>query len=142
MRVFVLGAGASKHAGYPLACELGARLVEWSTRHPTSGPNPSWEDPSTLKRYFPCLDNLEVIIEKIENATEGDSFYSARGSMLAGIMETLDAYFEEIRLAGNPSLYREFAQKVVRNGDTILSFNYDVSLEVELCRAGKWQVGD
>jgi hypothetical protein len=29
MRVFVLGAGASRHAGYPLAAEMGNCLPAW-----------------------------------------------------------------------------------------------------------------
>src|SRR5205823_4651251 len=29
MRVFVLGAGASLHAGYPLAAQMGNRLAAW-----------------------------------------------------------------------------------------------------------------
>jgi hypothetical protein len=34
MRVYILGAGASAHAGYPLTGDLGATLIEWADKNP------------------------------------------------------------------------------------------------------------
>jgi hypothetical protein len=44
--------------------------------------------------------------------------------------------------SGEATAYRRFAEEVVEPGDVILTFNYDPSLERELKRVGKWEVGD
>jgi hypothetical protein len=38
--------------------------------------------------------------------------------------------------------YEQFAQEIVRPGDQIITFNYDVSLDSQMRRFGKWCVGD
>jgi hypothetical protein len=48
-------------------------------------------------------------------------------------------YFNSIR--GNlAELYRFFAQDILTPQDAVITFNYDVSLDRELCRSGKWSV--
>jgi hypothetical protein len=49
----------------------------------------------------------------------------------------LCGYFDSIR-ANDAALYRQLAQEVVQPGDVLITFNYDVSLDRELRRAGKW----
>ena len=50
-------------------------------------------------------------------------------------------YFDELRIKKAPGAYAEFAQRRVKPGDVVITFNYDVSLERELKRANKWDVG-
>lgn len=88
MTVYVLGAGASLHAGYPLATQLGSELKKWMCRvnHP----------------QLSCIDELERENQGLER----------------------------------------LAQKFVRSGDTIVTFNYDPACERELKRAGLWEIND
>jgi hypothetical protein len=57
------------------------------------------------------------------------------------LIDGLRAWFSEIRNA-EATAYRQFATGIVEPGDCIITFNYDVSLDRELHRAGKWEVGD
>src|ERR1039458_3414038 len=58
-----------------------------------------------------------------------------------GARTRLCEYFDVLSLNGAP-LYRRFAEQVPTPGDTAITFHYDVSLEAELCKAGKWHIGD
>ncbi|HUI41400.1 MAG TPA: hypothetical protein VL523_05475 [Terriglobia bacterium] len=131
MRVFVLGAGASVHAGYPLTNDLGPKLVKWASEN-AAQPNVPWIDTSSLLGHG-SLGDIEEIVTALE-ASKKD------GGTLAGLREALCAYFDSIRPV-EAELYGRLADSV-GIGDTILSFNYDLSLELELRRRGKWQVRD
>lgn len=133
MRVFVLGAGASVHAGYPLNKDLGPKLVKWAAENPPPQDFPFWIDDAELAKYGP-LNDIEQVVTTLE-ASEHTS------NTLAGLREALCAYFDSIR-PGEAKLYRRFAEAVVQSGDVIITFNYDVSLDRELRRARKWEVGD
>jgi hypothetical protein len=64
-----------------------------------------------------------------------------RGSILEGIREALCEYFDVIRVNHAP-LYSRFAKQACSQGDTVITFNYDVSLEAELRKADMWHVSD
>ena len=143
MRVFICGAGASFHAGYPLTRNLGPEIVEWAAKNPQDRLN--WIEADEIHSLFPSLEDFEQIISELQNPTPGSEIDQLpphkRGSILAGLCEALCEYFDVLRLKGAP-LYRQFAEQVVAPGDIVISFNYDISLEAELRSAGKWHIGD
>jgi hypothetical protein len=57
MRVFVLGAGASFHAGYPLAAEMGKRLAAWVETLPPDHQYRSWL--KQIADLYGALDEFE-----------------------------------------------------------------------------------
>ena len=68
MRAFIFGAGASVHADYPLARDLGHELLQWAESHPQS----EWDyplDPREFVPLFPCLDDFEEIVSELESPT-------------------------------------------------------------------------
>lgn len=134
MRVFIFGAGASHHAGYPLTTDLGPALVGWAAQDPDH--NGFWIRPDLLERLPSILSDIEAAMQELE-----DSHWKDRGSIEAGIRNVLCEYFDSIR-AGLAVRYEAFSREVVQPSDVILTFNYDVSLEREMRRAGLWDVND
>jgi len=132
MRVFVLGAGASLHVGYPLTRDLGPKLIEWAASNTRSN-QLNWPDPDELSKLG-ALDDIEELISQIEKNPKP-------GPILEGLRNALCEYFDTIRI-GEAALYRRLAEDVVETSDVVVTFNYDVSLDRELRRAGKWNVGD
>jgi hypothetical protein len=133
MRTFVLGAGASLHVGYPLIKDLGRKLVEFIAHNPGPRNYLFWPDPDELKNYGP-LGDIEEIVTNLERSEKP-------GYKLAGLREAVCFFFDSIRANSAPR-YRELAREVIREGNIVITFNYDVSLERELRHAGKWEVGD
>lgn len=133
-RVFVLGAGASVHVGYPLTKDLGQKLMDWAEANVSRD---SWWSPWPGRDQFENLgplDDIEELVTQIEQTKKP-------GTLLAGLHEALCRFFDFFRV-NEASFYQRFATSIVRTGDVIVSFNYDVSLDRELRRAQKWQIGD
>jgi hypothetical protein len=51
-------------------------------------------------------------------------------------------WFGEIHQNNQAAAYREFAERIVKPGDSVITFNYDVALDAKLRAAGKWEIGD
>ena len=49
-------------------------------------------------------------------------------------------YFNSLR-SQPAELYRTFAENVLSPGDAVITFNYDLALDREMRRAGKWDIG-
>jgi hypothetical protein len=94
---------------------------------------PYWPVPDKLKKYG-SLDDIEEIVTRLE-ASEGT------GTLLAGLREAVCALFDSIR-TNNASLYQRLASEVIQDGDVVITFNYDVSLDRELRKAGKWEISN
>ena len=133
LRAFILGAGASVHVGYPLIKDLGPKLMKYVAENPGPRNYPYWLDPDELKKYGP-LDDIEEIVTTLEQSERP-------GPILAFLREAVCAFFNSIR-ANSALLYRHFASEVVRDGDVVITFNYDVSLDRELRKTGKWEISD
>jgi hypothetical protein len=143
---FVLGAGASKGIGYPLASDLGAGLF----RHMSLSSNEWLRDAADFlaSRYGaePDIEELlETIKDRVVALAESDSYElkverEVLKNAQPNIGYALIDWFRTIR--ENPaSNYAAFAKGVVASGDSIITFNYDDSLERELAGIGKWSVG-
>jgi hypothetical protein len=130
MRVYILGAGASHHAGFPLASQLGPALKTW-TESSLDGENYR----SIIAQLEECgnLSNLEGLLTSIVKERGAESpFY---------VKDALREFFWSLRSEGAPG-YSAFAKNRLLPEDVILTFNYDLALERQLKLAGKWEVWD
>ncbi len=135
MRVFVLGAGSSRHAGYPLAAEMGNCLAAWVNTL------------SSEHQYRRCLEqivdlygglhNFEAILADLMTCQPG-SRAAGLGVTLTYLQEALRDYFDTIRSTPAP-LYDKLA-RVLRRSDLVITFNYDLGVERALHAAGLWDV--
>jgi len=146
MKTYVLGAGASLHAGYPLASNMGTELFAWLEKRANSrirdaavwfqaefGPVGNIED---------LFSQIQTVLDDFRNGTrEQKAFRVVTANERPHLVEGLRGWFSEIRNAP-ATAYRQFARQVIQPGDCIITFNYDVSLDRELRRAQKWDVGD
>jgi hypothetical protein len=141
MNVYVLGAGASRHVGYPLASTMGAEMLSWMSKreeyqHTAEcikgkfGDSPNIEDVITkLDAYIKSLEGSEELEDRLQRSNAAHQ----RGKL----REVVPVWFTEIHTNPAPA-YQEFAERIVQPGDVIITFNYDDSLERELKRVGKW----
>ena len=149
MTVYVLGAGASKHAGYPLAREMGAGLLAWMNRQTDPSFNYAWAA-EWLQDTFVQADDLEDLLTRVgqlvqdyKNGTQAQRTMRANAEDARGrLKQAIGGWFAEIREPRAAQSYACFASRVVEPGDRILTFNYDASLERELKAVGKWHIGD
>ena len=58
------------------------------------------------------------------------------------LLQAMRQWFAGIHRQHPSRAYEQFAQEIVRPGDQIITFNYDVSLDSQMRRFGKWCVGD
>jgi hypothetical protein len=155
MTTYVLGAGASSDAGYPVASTMGAELFRWmkDARHPDGSYAAQY--PATaqfLEESFGAIANvedlataIEDLIEKYENGTpEERASRSVVANEYGVLKNAVREWFSSIQrgAALASSTYQAFAKEIVAPGDCIVTFNYDVSLERELRQAGKFEIGD
>lgn len=155
MTTYVLGAGASHDAGYPLAKEMASKLLQWmkNSRHDPNSYAAQYPGTAVfLEERFGHFENIEDLVttiqDQIDEYENGTREQRAQRSLIAheyGVFKNaVRAWFAEIQQG--PALaspaYRDFARDIVVKGDCIITFNYDVSLERELKRAEKFEIGD
>jgi hypothetical protein len=142
---YVFGAGASHHAGYPLASEMGEGLIRnmLSSEDLHSRPYAEY-----LIDQFGRLSNIEDLITQIQSSLDaikgsanarGKTEYTRLGNRLGYLGRALRQWFREIH-AAPAAAYAKFAGKVIHSGDSVITFNYDDSLERELRDVEKWDV--
>jgi hypothetical protein len=138
---YILGAGASFHAGYPFAGTMGRKLLDWMKGR---------EEPNSC---FPPLaaflearfgDNIESIMNGMQGAIENGE---PERSLIANchkpaFIQAMREWFAEIHQSNKAAAYTEFAERIVQPGDSVITFNYDVSLDAKLHETGKWEIGD
>lgn len=139
MRVFVLGAGASFHAGYPLAAEMGKRLAAWVETLPPDHQYRSWLE--QIAALYRTLDDFETILADLMMCTPGSPAASvdlARPCLLGDLKEAIRDHFDAIRSA--PATLYNGLVRLLRPGDTVITFNYDLAVERALRTAGLWDL--
>ncbi len=148
---FILGAGASRDAGYPFAKEMGRGLLSWMEQAQPEGFCDFSGSASFLRKTFPNAEDIEALLEQMEKVTTLSSNACLDKRMLAKRVANLDRpalihglrrWFEQIDRTSPNLSYHLFAREVIQPNDTVITFNYDVSLDKELKRAGLWEVGD
>jgi len=155
MTTYVLGAGASHDAGYPLAKTMASELFGWMkhTMHPSDSYAARYPDTARFfEESFGPIQNVEDLMTDIQGLIKryesGTREQRAKRTVVAneyGVLQTaVRAWFAEIqqRAASSSIAYQSFARDIVARGDCVITFNYDVSLERELKLAGKFEVGD
>jgi hypothetical protein len=142
---YVFGAGASRDAGYPLAPEMGRGLLEFMVGSSDPLIRASGEFVTDMFGESPNIEDviteLQSQIESLKNAKNPDDRTQRMrlGNRRAYLGVGLREWFREIRSSPAPS-YAAFADRIVKPGDVIVTFNYDESLERELRRIGKWDI--
>ena len=98
----------------------------------TFGESPNIED---------LITQMQTTISALKGSHRSEDIVQRQrlGNGLGALRDALGSWFREIRTASSPN-YAAFAQEVVQSGDTVITFNYDDSLERELRRAGKWDI--
>lgn len=144
-RTYVFGAGASVHAGYPVSSKMGEGLLDFMLKYPIYRYRDSAQ---VLIESFGESPNIEDMITALEERIEAlkdtrnpneRAMRSVFAHAHAHVAEMLREWFRAIH-NGSASLYAEFAEKMVRPGDTVITFNYDDSLDRELRRVGLWDL--
>lgn len=136
---YVFGAGASIHAGYPLASKMGEDLLDFMLKYPLEKYQQSGQ---FIIESFGKSPNIEDLISEMEAEIEslrGDSMRAVFGNALGDLAVMLREWFRVIH--NTPArLYAAFANKIIKSGDTVITFNYDDSLDRELKRVGLWDL--
>ncbi|HVC00464.1 MAG TPA: hypothetical protein VNJ12_14185 [Candidatus Dormibacteraeota bacterium] len=144
MTTYVLGAGASLHAGYPLASQLGSALFDWAVHK--KPPGDWYRDCIELAHEtYRGLGDLERILTDLDDCPPGSPgailSASQRGNIRQSLLVSISEFFRALRQSPSP-LYDRFAYERVRAGDVIVSFNYDLACERALRNAGLWEIDD
>jgi len=89
-------------------------------------------------------DDIEAIMNGMERAIRGRT---AERGLIANcykpaFIQAMREWFAEIHQSNPAAAYLEFAERIVQPGDTVITFNNDVSLDAKLCEVGKWKIGD
>ena len=142
MRVYLLGAGASVHAGYPLASQLGSGLASWVATLPAQ--HQYHERMKQLRTVYGTLDDFEALMTDLFTCAPGSCAsalpQSTRPYLLGDIEEGIMEYFNAIR--PRPALLCDQLAQRTWHGDVVLTFNYELSVERSLQAAGLWHVND
>lgn len=150
MTTYVLGAGASRDMGYPLAKSMGNELFAWMEQQTNSD---SYDFPlaaASLRSTFRQVEDIEELLTNMDELIASAKSLALEDRAIArsiashdkpALVAAIRGWFDEIR-EKPASSYKLFAENVVKEGDTIISFNYDVSLDRELRSSGLWHLGD
>src|SRR5258708_39045947 len=135
MTVFVLGAGASIHAGYPSGARLGEELAGWAERDDSEGLRYR-DDLNNLRIEFGGLTDFEHIVTVLRLDKE-----TGTRPVIPDLGTAISKFFDSIK-SGPAELYDRFACKQVQRGDVVVTFNYDLAVERSLKTAGLWEITD
>jgi len=151
MRTFIFGAGASLHAGYPLAADLWHVMERWVRA--TFPEDHNFRDAvDTMRTEFDVSKSFELVLMDLDNRIEPllKASPATRKTikekvtlvyLRAAVQSMIPFYFNSVR-SQPADLYRMFAADVLAPEDTIITFNYDLAVDRELKRSGKWSIGN
>src|SRR5437667_7759847 len=146
MNTYIFGAGASFHAGYPLASKLGSALAKWVKESKPINHDYQILTEQAVERYG-NLDNFEELLTGIDRrlsdlpASGMEEERVLLATLRSGLERAICDFFNEIR-QNKAEAYEHFARGHIQPGDIVITFNYDVSLEPEMRKCGKWEIGN
>jgi hypothetical protein len=161
-RVFILGAGASRFAGYPLSPDLwkfirdfpvleftakkrAAEVIESIERVLHVVPPKVFDQPN-LEELFTLLDLAAIGTEPL--ALKNIDWIDLRPKVMGMIAEVFLTHEYDFRsrlshdTASPAAAVLRNWTNFLREGDVIISFNWDILHEGALWRAGKWHYAD
>ncbi len=140
MTTYVLGAGASYHAGYPLAADLGKTLHDWISCNIPEGN--FWRGCiEELHELYGGLEDIESILTELEECPPGSRAATLTGNIRASVKVCIPEFFNGLRKA-QALLYDQMASERMKTGDVVITFNYDLACERSLRSAGLWEISD
>ncbi len=144
MVTYVLGAGASQHAGYPLAADLGNRLYDW-VRENEFG----WRGfIEALHEQYGGLTGFEQVLTELHERPSGSRAAALSkmscGNTLGALRVAIPEFFHSVSRTPIQSsdCYKALARDRIGGADAILTFNYDLACERALKAEGLWEIGD
>jgi hypothetical protein len=145
MTVFVLGAGASVHAGYPLASELGEEMYSWAGQNSqTVGHLTGFIE--SLRELYGSLSDFERILTELTECPAGspaEALGTQRGNTRGAIEALIPEFFwSKSQEKIDRDYYGDLARYHVREGDVFVTFNYDLACERALKTADLWEISD
>lgn len=139
---YIFGAGASFRAGYPFANSMGEELLQWMKKPRTQV---YFDYPSNAEYLEQRFGNdIEALMKGIQKAVRRHEpdFAMMANFYKPSVEQAIREWFQEIHQRDQGHAYEAFASEIVRPGDCVVTFNYDIALDSQLRRAGKWAVGD
>src|ERR1035437_2741729 len=151
MRAFIFGAGASVPAGYPLAAELWHVMERW-TRATFPEGHKFRDAVDMMNAEFDLRKSFELVLTDLDGRIESFPKEKPTGpegklerailiQLRASVNAMIPACFNSLR-SQPAELYGIFASHVLACGDAVITFNYDLALDRETKRAGKWNIGN
>ncbi len=139
---FIFGAGASFHAGYPFIRTMGAQLLAWMrVPRDTFYFNFAWSADFLEERFGDHIENIFNGMQ-MEIGRQQPGYTLLANVYRPCLIEAMRQWFADIHRQHAAPTYERFAAEVVMPGDTVITFNYDVSLDSKLRQSGKWAIGD
>ena len=168
MRVFILGSGFSRDAGYPLTNQLRKRFGDFVRRHGEDYQKPweqfkQWRDRQIARggsQAHICSNQnpeylftyLDIASKAFPDGEEGravvddePSDAAVEESPLHSLLLVMSRYFASKHLTNrirDRKMYKSFFSSCIRDGDVIITFNYDTLPERFLLKSSKWCPGD
>jgi hypothetical protein len=147
MTTYVLGAGASAHVGYPLTATLGRDLL--ARMKADDGTNPEFPYAAAiLENEFGQIPDFEQILTKLAALHSDCDLGSCncgkcvtQNNIKFYLTRALIEFFAQIR-ENAARAYERFSSEVVKPGDCVITFNYDVSLDRALQQSHKWNISN
>lgn len=136
MTTYIFGAGASRHAGYPLTPELWPRLLAFAEK--AEAPPEATRAVRTVTALLGLVADVEASLTSLHTGSAPFHTFDAdeRCSLMVGIRSGIVALWRETwRTHPQPTEYERFA-KLVRPGDVVVTFNYDIAVDSSLAKAG------
>src|ERR1019366_1805028 len=85
-------------------------------------------------------DRIEPFLKQRPTTPEGIQEKVMLIYLRYAVKTMIPLYFNSLR-SQPAELYRTFAENVLSPGDAVITFNYDLALDREMRRAGKWDIG-
>ena len=120
---------------------MGNRLVDWVNRPPAEH-----QYRASLRQIsdaYGALDNFEVILADLMTCplnSPAASLGVSRPYLLSDLKEAIRDQFFSIRSA--PATLYDGLARLLRPGDAVITFNYDLGVERALQSVGLWDVNN